>query len=266
MKKTFKLLLQVTLGSSVFYLSSCSDESGNDPEPETAEITCYITEEKQLSDGDLTTIAYTYNSDNQVISSTETEDGESYTNTYEYSGGRLSLVAGDNSEATFIYPAASNLPERINISEDGIASEFIIIEADGTSITKVENHEYDDNNDAVLVDVTNFTYAADGSLMSSTTQEYDSETEEFTTTINIQNIVMDGKKNPYNGNVAYMFSNEFNPIAIASSNIVSGSLVTPAGNFPYTSVYEYNENDYPTKATVSVLGFVTVADFIFDCK
>ena len=135
--------------------------------------------------------------------------------------------------------------------------------ADG--ITKVENYEYDAEENAVLVDVSDFTYA-NGLLSGAKIQEYDAETEEFSTDIEIASIVSDGKKNPYNGDVAFLFVKDFSPIAASSSNIVSAQVVTELGNFEYTNAYEYNEHNYPTNVTASIFGQTNTIAFTYNCK
>jgi hypothetical protein len=259
MKKSFKLMLIFALGAGVLTLNSCSDEVEEEPTPATT--TCYVTQETSTDDEGSETINYEYNSDDQLQYAIE--DGDSMI--FEYSGGRVALAIDGLEESTFIYPAASNTPERINIKYDGVATGFVIIVSGAEGITKVENHEYDAEENAVLVDVTNFTYT-NGLLSGAITQSYDAETEEFSTDLEIASIVLDGKKNPYNGDVAFLFVNDFSPIAASSSNIVSAQAVTELGNFEYTTVYEYNEHNYPTNVTASIFGQTNTIAFTYSCK
>jgi hypothetical protein len=263
MKKSFKLMLIFALGAGVLTLNSCSDEAEEELNPETtpATTTCYVTQETSSDDEGSETINYEYNSDDELQYAIE--DGDS--TIFEYSGGRVAVAINGLEESTFIYPAASNTPERINIKDDGVATGFVIIVSGADGITKVENYEYDAEENAVLVDVSDFTYA-NGLLSGAKIQEYDAETEEFSTDIEIASIVSDGKKNPYNGDVAFLFVNEFSPIAASSSNIVSAQVVTELGNFEYTTAYEYNEHNYPTNAKASIFGQTNTIAFTYNCK
>ena len=255
-------MLIFALGAGVLTLNSCSDEAEEELNPETtpATTTCYVTQETSSDDEGSETINYEYNSDDELQYAIE--DGDS--TIFEYSGGRVAVAINGLEESTFIYSAASNTPERINIKDDGVATGFVIIVSGANGITKVENHEYDEEN-AVLVGVTDFTYA-NGLLSSAIIQEYDAETEEFSTDLEIASIVLDGKKNPYNGDVAFLFVNDFSPLAASSSNIVSAQVVTELGNFEYTTAYEYNEHNYPTNATASIFGQTNTIAFTYNCK
>ncbi|MFT4876710.1 MAG: hypothetical protein ACI8S2_001448 [Bacteroidia bacterium] len=263
MKKSFKLMLIFALGAGVLTLNSCSDKAEEETTPETtpATTTCYVTQETSTDQDGSYTVNYEYNSDDQLQYSIE--DGDSMI--FEYSGGRVAVAIDGLEESTFIYPAASNTPERINIKYDGVATGFVIIVSGADGITKVENHEYDAEENAVLVDVTNFTYT-NGLLSGAITQSYDAETEEFSTDLEIETIVLDGKKNPYNGDIAFLFVNDFSPIAASSSNIVSAQIVTELGNFEYTSTYTYNEHNYPANVTASIFGQTNTIAFTYNCK
>ena len=253
-------MLILALGAGALTLNSCSDEAEADPTP-AATTTCYVTQEVSTDDEGSYTVNYAYNSDDQLQYSIE--DGDSII--FEYSGGRVAVVIDGLEESTFIYPAASNTPERINIKQNGVATGFVIIVSGTNGITKVENHEYDSAENAVLIDVTDFTYT-NGLLSGAISQSYDAETEEFSTDLEIESVVLDGKKNPYNGDVAFLFVNDFSPIAASSSNIVSAQVVTELGNFEYLSAYEYNEHNYPTNATASIFGQTNTIAFTYNCK
>lgn len=259
MKQSFKLMLILALGAGTFTLNSCSDEPEEEPTP--AVITCYLTQEVATDEDGTSTTTYAYNSDNQLVTATEDDD----VTTFEYSGGRVATVVNGLEESTFIYTAASNIPERINVKYDGINDGFMIIESGVNGITKVEEHGYDEDENAVLQYVTNFTYT-NGVLTGAKSESYNSEDDEFETDLEIINIVLDGKKNPYNGDVAFLFVNDFSPLAGSKSNIVSADLVTELGNFPYSTTYTYNENNYPTIAKATVLTFSTSINFTYTCK
>ena len=252
-------MLIFALGAGVLTLNSCSDEAEEELTPATT--TCYITQETITDDEGSETINYEYNSDDELQYAIENGDST----IFEYSGGRVAAAINGLEESTFIYPAANNTPERINIKYDGLATGFVIIVSGADGITKVENYEYDAEENAVLVDVSDYTYA-NGLLSGAIIQEYDAETEEFITDVEIASIVSDGKKNPYNGDVAFLFVNEFSPIAASSSNIVSAQVVTELGNFEYTTAYEYNEHNYPTNATASIFGQTNTIAFTYNCK
>ncbi len=253
-------MLILALGAGVLTLNSCSDKA-EDQDPTPATTTCYVTQEVSTDGSESSTMNYTYNSENQLQSAIE--NGDSIL--FEYSGGRVAVVIDGLEESTFIYTGASNTPNRININYDGIATGFIIIVSGPDGITKVENHEFDSEENAVLVDVTDLTYT-NGQLSGFLSQNYDAETKEFSTDIEIASIILDGKKSPYNGDIAFLFVNDFSPVAASSSNIVSAQVVTELGNFEYTTIYEYNEHNYPTNTTASIFGQTNTIALTYNCK
>ena len=263
MKNNFKLLMILALGAGVFTLQSCSDETETtDPTP--AETTCYITQEKITGDGFEETIDYTYDSDDNIIKAVSTEDGTSETTTFEYSGGRLATAYDGFTESTFIYPSGSNTPERINTKEDGVSVSYAILTSENGRITKIENHNTTDGD--VIEDVLFITYDADGNVESAEGQEYNEDTEEFTTTLELSNVITDGKKNPYATSFAFFLQNEDNPVSLGVSNVVSATVTLNGIGTPYASSFEYNSDNFPTSASSTVLGFSNTTDFTYNCK
>ncbi|MDB4107121.1 hypothetical protein OAD66_01250 [Bacteroidia bacterium] len=251
MKKTFNLLMILALGAAVFTLNSCSEEPAEDPTP--AETICYLTQSEE--DGEVTT--YSYDSDNNVISSISYGD----TTTFEYSGGRLNLAYDGSTEATFIYESG-NVPSRINLQEDGQSDGYIIMTNTNGNITKIEQHDVDDQ----IQDVTFATYDANGNLLSVINETWDADLKEFETMAEITNIVTDGKKNPYSTSLALIYADLENPLNFGQSNIVSGDFVVFDQAVPVTSSYTYNANNYPTSSVLTALGEETIFNFTYNCK
>ncbi|MFT7230107.1 MAG: hypothetical protein ACI9GO_000570 [Bacteroidia bacterium] len=249
MKKSFKLLLILALGAGVLTLNSCSDEAEEEPTP--AVPVCYMTS-LEVSSG---TTAFLYNSDNQVV--TSIEDGD--TTTYEYSEGRLSSVYDGDVEATFIY-ASGNVPERINIKEDGVDAGFFILEGSNGNITKLEIHD----EAGEVTQVTNVTYDANGNALSVLVQSWDEEQMDFVTVLQVSDILTDGKKNPYATSLALVFANLESPLVFGQSNIISGNADFMGQNVPITSTHIYNSNNYPTSSIVAQ-GLYS-GTYTFDCK
>jgi hypothetical protein len=249
-------------------LSSCKEDEGNDPEPVVAAIVCSPTIVTETSDGDVITTTYEYNDENQVIKSIYTEDEITLETVYTYVDGKLTTATSDGEVSTFLYNAGT-YPVRINTTEDGEEIAFTTITSSGNNITKIENSEYDDNGDAVLIDVTNLTYV--NNVMSTVKlEEYDAENETFTTELEIVDFVFDGKSNPYNLDIAYAFENDFNPLVFTSGNLSSANLVAEVGGeevkLPYNGTYTYNDNSYPTTAELSAFGFTTNFTYEYNCK
>jgi hypothetical protein len=263
MNKTFKLLMILALGAGVFTLQSCSDETGTtDPTP--AETTCYVTQEKITSDGDIQTIDYTYDSDDNIILAVSTEDGVSDSTVYEYSGGRLAIAYDGFTESTFIYPSGSNTPERINTKEDGVSVSYAILTSDGANITKIENHNTLDGD--VIEDVLFVEYDANGDVTSAEGQEYNADADEFTTILKLSNVITDGKKNPYATSLAFFYQNEDNPVSLGTSNVASATITLNGFDTPYASSFEYNSDMFPTSSSATILGFGTTTDITYNCK
>jgi len=252
MKKTFNLLMLLALGAGVFTLNSCSEEPTDDPTP-AASPTCYMTQSTE--DGDIT--SYTYNSDNDIVVSVY--DGD--TTKYEYSGGRLSLAYDGYEEATFIY-TSGNIPSRVNLKEDGVNSGYIIIESTNSNITKIEEHDADDQ----IQTVTFTTYDASGNLTTMKVDEWDEETSEFYTLASISNIKTDTKKNPYTTSMALVYANMGSPFIYGQTNMISGDFTLFGQSVPVTGTHTYNGNNYPTASTLDAAGEKTEFTYMYDCK
>jgi hypothetical protein len=202
---------------------------------------------------DGTTTDFLYDSDNEVV--TSIEDGD--TTTYKYSGGRLSSVYDGNVEATFIY-ASGDVPERINIKEDGVDAGFFILEGSNGNITKLE--VYDETGE--VTQVTNVTYDANGNVLTVLAQGWDEE--QMKLVIQVTDILTDGKKNPYSTSIALIYANLESPLVFGKSNILSGNADFMGQNVPITSTHIYNSNNYPTSSIVAQ-GLYS-GTYTFDCK
>lgn len=274
MKNTFKMMWILMLGAGLFTMSACSDEN-DDPEPNgngsSSETTCYATKVVSTDEDGEDVYDYEYNSDNQVIKSTNTYDGDTYVTVYEYKDGKLDKAITDGTDVSqFIYENGGNIPTRVNTSSDGEDVYFSVVYSENGNITKIENSYYDENGDAVLEDITTLTYE-NGVITRSLTETYDPETETFVTDIDLQDIVLDGKKTPYNGQIAFAFEEGFNVLAILPSNVSSANIVGDDGEggeikIPYISTFTYNDNDYPTEFTVSLFTFTTTTEVTYNCK
>ncbi len=274
MKNTFKMMWVLMLGAGLFTMSSCTDDN-EDPEPngngETTETACYATKVVSTDEDGDDTYEYEYNADNQVVKSTNTYEGDSSVTVFEYKDGKLDKAIGDGIDVSqFIYENGGDIPSRINTTIDGEDAYFTVITTENGNISKIENSYYDDNGDAVLEDVTTLTYE-NGVITRSLTETYDPEFDTFETEIDLQDIVLDGKKTPYNGQIAFAFEDDFNVLAISSSNVLSANLVSDDGDggeikIPYTSTFTYNDNDYPTEFNVSLFTFTSTTKVTYDCK
>ena len=274
MKNTFKMMWVLMLGAGLFTMSSCTDDN-EDPEPngngDTTETTCYATKVVSTDEDGDDTYEYEYNADNQVVKSTNTYEGDSYITVFEYKDGKLDKAIGDDTDVSqFIYENGGDIPSRINTTFDGEDAYFTVITTENGNITKIENSYYDDSGDAVLEDVTTLTYE-NGVITRSLTETYDPDSETFETDIDLQDIVLDGKKTPYNGQIAFAFEDGFNVLAILPSNVLSANIVGDDGaggelKIPYTSTFTYNDNDYPNEFNVSLFTFTTTTKVTYDCK
>ncbi len=270
MRNSFKTMLILALGAGMATLSSCTEDEGNDPDPVAPVIVCYPTTITTVDDEDDTeTTKYEYNDENQLIKSTYAFDGGQDITTFTYTDGKLATATSGDEVSTFIYDAGSDIPSRINITNDGEDVGFTVITSTGANITKVENSYYQDN-EAILSDVTTLTYTG-GQLTGAKTENYDADSETFTTEVELSDFVFDGKKSPYNGNFAFAFEQDFNPLTLVPSNIVSANLVAELEGqeikLPYTGTYTYNENEYPVTSTQEISGFFgTDFTFEYDCK
>jgi|TARA_B110000902_G_scaffold71671_1_gene84787 antitoxin component YwqK of YwqJK toxin-antitoxin module len=271
MKNSFKTMLILALGAGMATLSSCSEDEVNDPAPSgTAPISCMPTEVTDIEDGDTSTTTYEYNSNGTLIQSIEVENGETTRSSYVYTAdGKLSSVVTEEQTAVFTYAAGSSIPERINISEDGTPYSFIEITSSNGNITKIENSYYS-GDEATLTDITSFTYV-NGKLNSSIAESYDEISDSFIPELTISDITFDGKKSPFNSNLAFAFDGDIDPLAITPENIASGNMVAVIESqevtLPIIGTYTYNENNYPITSRLSIANlFNNDNTYEYNCK
>jgi len=271
MRNSFKTMLILALGAGMASLSSCSEDEGNDTDPMVPEaIVCYPTTVTETSDGETITTTYEYNAENQLTTSSYVDGSFTSTTTYAYTAGNLTTATTGTEISTFVYADGGTYPTRINTSEDGEPSYFSVITTTDGNVTKIENSYYDENDNAILEDVTTLTYE-NGMLTGAKTEAYDPDTETFETELELRDIVLDGKKAPFNQNFAFAFEQEFNPVILVAQNVLSANLIGELEGeeikLPYTGTYTYNDNNYPVTSTQSISGFFNT-DFTYEynCK
>ncbi len=258
MKKSFKSLTVIALGAGLLTLNACKEEVVEEPSVPI----CYLTQET-YSDADGSDVSYyEYDSDDNLVLAVY--DGDS--TIFGYRNGRLVSANDKFTEATFIYGSGSTFPERINLKEGGIDYGFLIVETTNGNITKVEVHENDGTSGDLITEVSYITYDANGNIKSAQLDEWDEDTEEYITYLNIGNITTDDKTNPYSGSIAFFYLNNDNPLVLGVNNILTGDVTLAGTVLPYTSSYTYNDNDYPiTSSTVFFIGSNT-RTFTYNCK
>lgn len=270
MNYSFKTMLILVLGAGLGTFSSCTEDEDEVTKPaDIVVVQCYPTKITEVSDDGSVSTTYEYNAEKQLIKATAVEDGDSYVTTYDYTDGKLTSATSDGVVSTFLYENASDYPTRINIVDDGEPVYFTVITSANGNVTKVENSFYDDMGNAVLRDITTLVYT-NGVLSSVVTDNYNAENESFSTDLEVTDFVFDGKKNPYNSSVAFAFEDEFNPTAVIKQNIVSANVVANFNGqeikLPYTTVYAYNDNEYPLTSQETVFGMKTDYTFEYNCK
>lgn len=268
MKKTFNLLMIAALGCGVLTFSSCSDESGDDPTPGTTETStkCYMTQEQIIDDVETETINYTYDSDDNVILAVSSYPGEEGDSTsFTYSGGKLASAYDGYTKSTFMYEGTSTIPNRIDIEEGGVDAGYILLTVVGNNITKVENHYFYESDD-VIEDETTVEYDASGNITSAIVKEYNEDTKMLEPFMELSNVVNDGKKNPRSESFAFFYMNSDNPTSFGTSNVTSASLTVSGIPTTMTASMTYNEHDYPTEMTATVLGFSNQFKMTYNCK
>ena len=253
MKKQFKLMAMLALGAAAIFIQSCKEV---DEEPVVkADPVCYMLTSKV--DGETTT--YTYNAENQVISANYLGTITNFT----YADGKLTSANDGTTTSAFVYEGTSTLPSRVNLSENGKSTGYIIMEYDNNKqITKVETH--DETGQATTVNF--ITYDAAGNMTGMQVDEWNVDTEEFETWVTFTGITNDGKKNPYQTSLALVYANNEDPVVFGKTNITGGNLVVFGQAVPFTATSTYNDNDYATSTTINVVGETTVYDYTFNCK
>lgn len=270
MNYSFKTMLVLALGVGMVTFSSCTgdDDGGTVPAGKTA-LQCYPTKITEVSAEESVVTSYEYNTEKQLIKATAVEDGDTYVTTYDYTDGKLTSSTSDVVVSTFLYENASDYPTRINVADDGEPVYFTVITSANGNVTKVENSFYNDMGNAVLRDITTLVYT-NGVLSSVVTENYNAENDSFSTELEVTDFVFDGKKNPYNSSVAFAFEDEFNPTAVIKQNIVAANIVVKVNGqeikMPYTTVYLYNDNEFPLTRKQSVFGMITDYTYEYNCK
>ena len=133
MKKSLKTLTLFALGLGVITFSSCSDESGDDPDPVEV-ITCQLTGIGEVADGESYNTTFTYDADGNLTKRSD-PDGDM---TFTYVDGKITTIGFDGEIATVTYDG-NTLPYRMELTEDGETFYFIMKSENGRYVT-IEDH------------------------------------------------------------------------------------------------------------------------------
>ena len=259
MKQTFKSFLLLAFGLGAMTFSSCSDESGDDPDPIEV-ITCQLIGVGEVADGESYNTTFTYDADGNLTKRSD-PDGDM---TFTYVDGKITTIGFDGEVATVTYDGNS-LPYRMELTEDGETFYFIMKSENGRYVT-IEDHYVVDGEDE-LQGVTNITYDASGNVSSVKTEEYDWDSEKFTEVGSVTKLSFDDKKNPYITSPALMV---YELLDGDEANLSVNNPVTYTYNYgsetDVSNSYTYNDEGYPTKRDETGFSSPATYNFAYNCK
>jgi len=251
--------------SGLFFFAGCSDDSSNEPNPDPVETIpqCYLKSSNEISQGSDYLLTYTYDASNNITS--VSEDGFTYD--LKYTDGKVTEITSEDGDLITIEYENGIIPSKINYLFEGETA-YSRFEISNNHITKDEYYLVEDG-EAVLTYVSSIQYKTDGTLNSITEQEYDADTDKYTTISTVKNIVSDDKINPYTTSNALiiisLLDDDFD--RLGKGNILSAEydyMINSASNI--VNSYTYNNEGYPLSKNQK--GFSDEADFTFtyDCK
>ena len=262
MKNVKQLILAGTVCSMLVF-SACTDDTV-DPAGggSTTTKTCKVTKTTD-SDGDAVT--YTYDGDNLV----KVVESDGYSYDYNYVNGELTEIVEDlgivktNYKITYTDGKVSKVSLYYGADLDGYFD--VTWNADGT-LNIVEEYVVDDPDEQLYRSLA-YSYA-DGRI--STIKEITDANEDGELTeadddvINYNILVVDNKKNPFYGLPTYLI--DFTDmLALTKNNMNAASLESEGITIPVSVTYEYDENDYPSRAVAFAFGDSTVTDMTYMC-
>ncbi|MFT5723852.1 MAG: hypothetical protein ACI9JN_000969 [Bacteroidia bacterium] len=263
MKNVKQLLLAGTVCSMLIF-SACKDDTV-DPAGAGSTKTCKIT---LATEDDGSTAAYTWDGDLIAKIVESDSDGSVTTYNYNYIAGKLSEIVedGDGDITTYKIVYDNDKVSRVDVSESGEVYEYynVKLNTDGT-LLMVDQFNKEDMTDVIYASY-EYTYA-DGRLQK-LKQTYDSDEDgdldvddEF---LNYKIKAVDDKINPFYGIPSY-FMDFADILSLTKNNMNAATIGDDDLELPFTGVYEYDANNYPTKATMSGFDETTIIDFTYMC-
>lgn len=236
----FMKILSYTLLICLLITIGCKEEES--PMVQQDEYTgCLI---KTLKEGDLTT---TFEYEGSVLIRAIDNFGDTNAMVYN-SQGLLTQIKAKESSANFHYKGDE--VELIRRFDFGTYSNLYKLSYTDGFVSRVES--YLPNDTLRAVQILSLEEDSTGVISSMFLDILDPNSGNYLRFIEAVNIELDGKKNPFNEHIAFVYLNIDNPFAYGPSNVVDATL-TVLG-FPSTmeTNYNYNERDYPLEADIDI--------------
>jgi hypothetical protein len=251
-----------------------TDDTGDDT-PTTK--TCYVTKMDYGTDGYNTIV---YNSDHLITSAVEYDENGTatgYVTSFTYSGSKLvELKSIDNGnidmKIDYVYGSASTPDSAVIYTDNGSGSldkdGVYALTFSGSKLVKAEL-VYSYMGQSIAIGKNEYTYT-DNNLTELKTYQIGSSMQlELESTVTYE---YDSKKNGLHGiGMDFFFFDTDSPF-MSANNITKSVYKDSDGNvdqsMSYTNAYEYNDNDYPTKATMSYDdgSSTDITTYTYDCQ
>ena len=268
-----KILKRITFGlgiASLMFFQACTDDvvdpnnngNGGNNNGGTNK-TCKIT--KAVAD-DGTEETYTWDGD-QLVKLVEVDSAGTIEYNFNYTGGQLTeIVEGTNTSYKMSY--TGNKITSVEYSEGGALMTVSKINYNNEGkFNTIEDYEIDGGQEVLAQ---RYTYMYTDSKLKKINILTDldgngdlNEDDDLLTTMEVA--ALDSKKSPfYNLPTVWM---DFADFRALFENNVNAMIITIFGiPVPFSSTYEYNEHNYPTKANFVANGETTVMDITYSCE
>jgi hypothetical protein len=160
------------------------------------------------------------------------------------------------------YTGSNPYPDRIEVRDNGILTQFFKIQQNAGQITKVETFAAGDSSKAQQIMSLNY---MNGKLKQVILDVYDAFSKSYFEFINADSIQTDGKHNPLAQSFATIYMNIDNPFAFSKENITAASLTVLTQPTTFDSEYTYNAKDYALTAVINIPNFVKDLKFTYSC-
>ncbi len=173
--------------------------------------------------------------------------GDTSRMTYD-ANGRLVKISADESFANFQY--SGDRVELIRRFDFGSYSNLYKLSYTDDFISRVES--YLPNDSLRAVQILALEEDSNGNISSMFLDILDPNSGNYLRFIQADNIQLDGKNNPFNEHIAFVYLNIDNPFAYGPSNVIDADLTVFGLPSTMDTRYEYNQREYPTEADIDI--------------
>ena len=257
MKFKLKLLSLIIVAGGLITLNGCKEDTTDPPAPAK---TCYLT---TFSVDGTNTYEYTLDANNRITTITNDTNFISYT----YTNDQLSSAFDGQLNSVFKYHSSTSLPDSVLMFYQGGLIGYLKMNNSNNNLGLIEFHIIDQQSQQdVIVSRYTYTYDVQDNLSFVKIEQLNFSTFQVEEVARYENFTHDGKKNPFSGNLAYIYAHYSDIYPFSANNITKTTVSTQGQVFDYNLSYTYNADNLPITMTQTVGSNSVNGTLEYTCK